>query len=77
MLTLNEKLKNILLESFPDAMIDIKDRYNDGQHLHIYIKTSIFNSKSLLEQHKLVYNSLKGIVGETIHAISLKTEEAL
>lgn len=72
-----EDLKKILLNSFPDAVIDIQDMFGDGQHLKVYISSSVFNGKSLLVQHRMVYDALDGIVGDKIHAVSLQTKELL
>ena len=38
------------------------------------IKSSQFNNLSKIEQHKLVYKSLKGKMGNELHALSLNTE---
>ena len=39
------------------------------------IKSKIFNGKSKIEQHKLVYKALKGKMGNELHALSLNTIE--
>ena len=34
-----------------------------------------FAGKSKIEQHKMVYNSLKGKMGNELHALAIKTKE--
>ncbi len=38
------------------------------------ISSKIFNGISKIEQHKLVYKSLKGKMGNELHALSITTE---
>ena len=63
-----------LKESLPDAIIEIKDLMGDNNHYQATIKSSQFNNLSKIEQHKLVYKSLKGKMGNELHALSLNTE---
>ena len=38
------------------------------------IKSKVFNNLSKIDQHKLVYKSLKGKMGNELHALSITTE---
>ena len=69
-----EEIKKLILESIPDANIDIKDLMGDNNHYAAKITSKIFNGKSKIEQHKLVYKSLKGKMGNELHALSIITE---
>ena len=55
-----EEIKKMIKESIPDATIEIKDLMGDNNHYSATIKSSIFKGKSKIEQHKMVYKSLKG-----------------
>ena len=46
----------------------------DSNHYSATIKSSIFNNLSKIEQHKLVYKSLKGKMGNELHALSITTK---
>jgi len=70
-----EELKRLIKESIPDASIEIKDLMGDNNHYSATIKSSIFKGKSKIEQHKMVYKSLKGKMGNELHALSLTTME--
>ena len=69
-----EEIKKLIKDSIPAAPIDIKDWIGDNTHYAATIKSSQFNNISKIEQHKLVYKSLKGKMGNEIHALSITTE---
>ena len=71
-----EEIRNLIKESIPDAEITIKDLAGDENHYSATIKSKIFNGKSKIEQHKIVYKSLKGKMGNELHALSINTIEA-
>ena len=69
-----EEIKKLIKESIPDASIEIKDLMGDNNHYSAVVKSKIFKGLSKIEQHKLVYKSLKGKMGNELHALSLTTE---
>ena len=71
-----EEIKKLILEAIPDAEITIQDLAGDENHYSATIKSKIFNGKSKIEQHKMVYNSLKGKMGNELHALAIKTKES-
>tara|TARA_X000000368_G_scaffold406119_1_gene384014 strand:- start:329 stop:559 length:231 start_codon:yes stop_codon:yes gene_type:complete len=72
-LTIKE-IKDLIINSIPDANIEIKDLVGDNNHYSAKITSKIFNGKSKIEQHKLVYKSLKGKMGNELHALTITTE---
>ncbi len=70
-----EEIKKLIISSIPDATIEIKDLMGDNNHYSAIIKSKMFNGLSRIEQHKLVYKSLKGKMGNELHALSITTEE--
>ena len=69
-----EEIKKLITSSIPDASIEIKDLVGDNNHYSAKISSKIFNGLSKIEQHKLVYKSLKGKMGNELHALSITTE---
>ena len=69
-----EKIRELIKASIPDAKIEIKDLAGDNNHYSAKISSKIFNGKSKVEQHKLIYKSLKGKMGNELHALSITTE---
>ena len=56
-----EEIKKLIIETIPDASIEINDLMGDNNHYSAKIK--------------LVYKSLKGKMGNELHALSISTEE--
>ena len=55
--------------------MEIKDLAGDSNHYSAIIKSKIFENLSKIQQHKLVYKSLKGKMGNELHALSITTKE--
>ena len=72
-LPINE-IEKLIKEEIPDAVIEIKDLMGDNNHYSAKIKSKVFNNLNKIDQHKLVYKSLKGKMGNELHALTLITE---
>ena len=70
-----KEIEKLIKEALPDASVKIEDLAGDGNHYSATIISSKFSGKSKIEQHKLVYNSLKGKMGNELHALAIKTKE--
>ena len=70
-----EEIKKLIITSIPDASVEIKDLMGDSNHYSAIIKSKMFNGLNKIDQHKLVYKSLKGKMGNELHALSITTEE--
>jgi acid stress-induced BolA-like protein IbaG/YrbA len=58
----------------PEAEVQIKDLTGGGDHYDAIVVSSAFEGKSRVQQHQLVYGSLKpAMQTEEIHALALKT----
>ena len=69
-----KEIENFKKEAIPDAIVEIQDLAGDGNHYSATVISSQFSGKSKIEQHKMVYNSLKGKMGNELHALSITTE---
>jgi stress-induced morphogen len=70
-----EEIHKLLREGFPDADIEINDLAGDDNHYAAKIKSSKFKGKTRVQQHQMVYASLKGKMGNELHALALTTAE--
>ena len=70
-----KEIEKLIKESIPDALVEIQDLAGDGNHYSATISSSEFIGKSKIEQHKIVYTSLKGKMGNELHALAIKTKE--
>ena len=69
-----DDIKKLILEALPDAEIEIEDLAGDGDHYRARVISAAFNGKNRVQQHQLVYRSLKGRMGGELHALALETE---
>ena len=69
-----EELEKFIKNSIPDSTIIIEDLRGDGDHYSATVISKSFKGKTKIEQHKMVYNSLKGKMGNELHALMLKTK---
>ena len=74
-MTMTKKEIEVLIkESIPDALITIEDLRGDGDHYSATVISKSFQGKSKIMQHKMIYDSLKGKMGNELHALMLKTK---
>ena len=66
-------IERLIKESLPDAVVSIDDLAGDGDHYAATVVSEAFRGKSRVEQHKMVYDALKGQMGGVLHALALKT----
>mgnify|MGYP003690175879 CR=1 FL=1 len=70
-----KEIERLIKEVFTDATIEIQDLAGDGNNYSATVTSAQFSGKSKIEQHKMVYNSLKGKMGNELHALAIKTKE--
>ena len=69
-----ENIEELIIQSIPDAKVTIEDLRGDGDHYSAIVVSKSFDGKSMIQQHKMVYESLKGKMGNELHALELKTK---
>lgn len=68
------EIESLILESLPGASVTIEDLAGDGDHYSAHIIHEAFRGLNRVQQHQLVYKSLKGRMGNELHALALKTQ---
>ena len=68
-----QQIKKFIEEALPDSKVEIEDLKGDGDHYSATVISKSFLGKTRVEQHKMVYDSLKGRMGSELHALKLKT----
>ena len=71
-----KEIESFIKDAMPDAIVEIQDLAGDGNHYSATVTSYLFSGKSKIEQHKMVYNSLKGRMGNELHALAIKTKES-
>ena len=69
-----ESIEELIKKSIPDAKVSIEDLRGDGDHYSATVISKTFEGKNKIDQHKMVYESLKGKMGNELHALALKTK---
>ena len=72
-----DEISKMIMSAFPDASLELKDTMGDNNHYTAIIESKQFVGLSKIDQHKLVYKSLKGKMGNELHALSITTKERL
>ncbi|HUD52290.1 BolA family transcriptional regulator [Parvibaculum sp.] len=67
------EIERLIKEAIPDARIDIRDLAGDGDHYAANVVSAAFKGKTRVQQHQMVYNALKGGMGNELHALALQT----
>ena len=69
-----DEIQELIKNSISNASVTIEDLRGDGDHYSATIISKSFLGKTKLEQHKMVYDSLKGKMGNDLHALMIKTK---
>ena len=69
-----KEIEKLIKDEIPDAKIEIKDLMGDSNHYSATIISNSFKNLNKIDQHKLVYKSLKGKMGNELHALSIITK---
>jgi stress-induced morphogen len=67
------EIQNKIESGLPGSKVEILDPYKDGVHIKAVVIYDAFAGKSLIEQHRMVYATLKDELKEEIHALALET----
>ncbi|HIA20901.1 MAG TPA: BolA family transcriptional regulator [Alphaproteobacteria bacterium] len=67
------EIERLIREAMPDAQVRIEDLRGDGDHFAAYVTSQSFQGKTRVQQHQLVYQALRGAMGEQLHALALQT----
>ena len=69
-----DEIEQLIINAIPDALVEIEDLRGDGDHYSAVIISKSFEGKTKIQQHKMVYDSLRGKMGNELHALMLKTK---
>lgn len=68
------EIEALIKEGIPDAEVTIQDLRGDGDHYAALVVSSAFKGLPRVRQHQMVYQALKGRMGDELHALALQTE---
>jgi acid stress-induced BolA-like protein IbaG/YrbA len=68
------QVAEMIQTGLPDAKVQVDDLTGGGDHYQARVVSSAFEGKSRVQQHQLVYGTLKqAMATEAIHALALQT----
>lgn len=73
MAMVSDDIVRLIEEGLPGASVRIEDLRGDGDHYAAHVVYEGFRGKSRVQQHQMVYKSLKGRMGGELHALALQT----
>ncbi len=78
-----QRIEAILRERFRPVHLELRDQSprhaghagaaSGGGHYEVTIVSAAFEGLSLLEQHRLVNEALRDLIGEEVHALAIRT----
>ena len=66
-------IEKLIKVGIPDAQVTIRDLAGDGDHYAATVIAESFRGKSRVQQHQLVNEALKEVMGGKLHALALQT----
>ena len=68
---LPSQIEDVIGANLDCDFIEVKG--DDGTHFEATIVSPLFEDKSMIEQHQMVYQALGDMMKQEIHALSMKT----
>ncbi len=67
------EIEKLIKEALPGAEVTIEDLRGDGDHYAAHVVYAGFKGLPRVRQHQMVYDALKGRMGDQLHALALQT----
>lgn len=69
-----EQIEARIKAAFPNAVFELIDTMNDGDHYKLIITDASFAGLSRVAQHRAVYAAIGADMGGALHALALETK---
>ena len=67
-----EEVKRRIESALPGADVQV-GTFSGDDHFQAVVVAPQFRGKSLVDQHRMVYDAVDGLLGDAMHALALKT----
>jgi stress-induced morphogen len=67
------EIERLIKAGIPGASVSIEDLRGDGDHYAALVTAAAFAGKTRIQQHQMVYQALRGKMGDQLHALALQT----
>ena len=69
-----DEIQALVKRTIPNAQAEVEDFTGGGDHFRIVVISSVFQGKTLIDQHRLVQASIhEALEDGRIHAVHIKT----
>jgi monothiol glutaredoxin len=68
-----EEIIRLIKDYLPDAVIEVEDLREDGDHYAVRVESAAFAGQTLPDQHRMVFTALQGRVGGVLRSLTLTT----
>ncbi len=69
-----EMIRSRIAAALPGAKVQVRDLTGTGDHFEAQVVSVLFEGKSMVEQHQLIYAPLDDVLKTgALHALALKT----
>jgi|AntRauTorckE6833_2_1112554.scaffolds.fasta_scaffold15550_2 stress-induced morphogen len=68
-----QDLEARIIDTIKSASVRINNIRGDGKYYEIYVISEQFAGKTIIEQHRMVYDSIQDLICDTTYNLSLKT----
>ena len=65
-------VKQRIERALPGARVEVST-FSGADHFQASVEAAQFEGKTLVEQHRMVYAAVEGLIGGALHALALKT----
>lgn len=66
-------IEELITSGIDGASVTITDLRGDGDHYAAHVVSPAFVGKSRVQQHQMVYQALRGKMGNELHALAIQT----
>ena len=63
----------MIKQAIPNSEVNVVDLKGTGDHFSALIISDAFEGVSLVDRHKMIYNSISDVMTNKIHAMQIKT----
>ena len=68
-----EEVKRRIEEALPGSRVEV-GTFSGHDHFEAIVEAPQFEGKTLVDQHRMVYAAVDGLLGGAMHALALKTK---
>ncbi|MBI4031422.1 MAG: BolA family transcriptional regulator [Proteobacteria bacterium] len=67
------EIERLIRERMPDADVTASDLRGDGNHFAAHVVSPSFKGLNRVDQHRMVFEALKDVMGKGMPALALQT----